>query len=109
MSMSTKVSKLGEEITFLRTFDFSARPYTVRSADVQANAKGKKVLPAGTPLPSNDDKCLGLLLHETDVTDGDAAVALVYVGDVSAKKLAALGVSVDEAAKSALPRITFFE
>lgn len=109
MSMYVETTNLAGDKTFLRTPKFQARPYTITSASVTADANGKKIVPAGTPLPANGATVKGLLLKETDVTDGDKPAALVYVGSVSTSKLTALGVTVAAEAKAALPRITFFD
>ena len=37
-----------------------------------ADGNGMKIVPAGTPFPSNDAECKGYLLHDVDVTMGDA-------------------------------------
>lgn len=110
MSMAMKETVAAGGKTFLRSADFRGRPYMLTSDSVTADeTTGRKIVKAGTPLPTNDAGALGLLFRDTDVTDGDKAVSLVYEGDVSIAKLAANGVTLDETVKTALTRITFFD
>lgn len=104
MSMKMKKSVFANSKTILETADFKARPFTIK-----ADENSEKIFKAGTPLPANDETVLGLLLDDTDITDGDKVVALVFEGQVSTKKLTANGVAIAEVAKKALPRITYFE
>ena len=39
-----------------------------QSMKSDADANGKKIVPAGTPFPSNNDECLGYLLEDVDVS-----------------------------------------
>lgn len=46
-----------------------------------------KIVPAGTPFPSNDAECKGYLLHDVDVTMGDAPGTYGPFGSIGAKIL----------------------
>lgn len=74
-----------------------------------ADANGMKIVKAGTPYPSNDAKCLGYLLEDVDVTMGDAPGTYVYQGSIDKAKLTANGVTVQDEAKAATTRVTFFD
>lgn len=74
-----------------------------------ADANGKKIAKAGTPFPSNDASCKGYLLEDVDVTMGDAPGTYVYQGSIDSAKVTANGVTVEETAKAATPRVTFFD
>ena len=74
-----------------------------------ADANGKKIVKAGTPFPSNDAKCLGYLLEDVDVTQGDAPGTYVYQGSIDNAKVKANGITVEATAKTATPRVTFFD
>ena len=74
-----------------------------------ADANGMKIVKAGTPYPSNDAKCLGYLLEDVDVTMGDAPGTYVYQGSIDKAKVTANGVTVSDEAKTATPRVAFFE
>lgn len=81
-------------------------PQTMKST---ADENGNKIVPAGTPFPSNDGDCNGYLLHDVDVTHGDAPGTYIYEGSIDNKKLTKAGVIVSELAKAATPRVTFFD
>lgn len=108
MAVKMKNTAVGEDIGILKYNDFKAAAVMLRSADITAGADGRKIVKAGTPVPSASAP-VGLLLHTTDVTDGDAAVSAIYEGAVDNKKLEKLGVTVSAAVKTKFPRITFFD
>lgn len=95
--------------TILKYFDFKGAACVVPSAGVEADANGDKIVKAGTPFPSNDAKCKGYLLHDIDVTQGDAPGTYIFEGSIDNKKLTDAGVTVSAEAKAATPRVTFFD
>lgn len=95
--------------TILKYFDFKGAACVVPSAGVEADADGDKIVKAGTPFPSNDAKCKGYLLHDIDVTQGDAPGTYIFEGSIDNKKLTDAGVTVSAEAKAATPRVTFFD
>lgn len=109
MANMMKSSVVSADKTILANGEFMARPYTIKSSTIKADANGKKIVKAGTPLPANDATAVGLVLETTDVTYGDKTVSLVYAGAVSTAKLTDNGVNINSAVKTALPRITYFE
>lgn len=78
-------------------------PQTMKST---ADENGNKIVPAGTPFPSNDADCKGYLLHDVDVTQGDAPGTYVYQGTIDWTKVTSL--SIADAARTATPRVTFY-
>lgn len=98
----------GQPIGILKYFDYLGAPCIVSEAGVSADANGNKIVKAGTPFPANDATCKGYLLHDVDVTNGDAPATYVYEGSIDVKKLTANGVTVSDNAKGATPRVTFF-
>lgn len=48
---------------------------------------GRKIIKAGTPYPSNDASCIGLVFNDYDVTDGDVAASILIDGKVEERKL----------------------
>lgn len=50
----------------------------------------------------------GILLHDVDVTNGDAPGTLIFEGSVNVAKLTTNGITISDAVKAALPRVTFF-
>lgn len=45
------------------------------------------IIKAGTIYPSNDDKAIGVVLQDYDVTEGDASMAIVLHGFIRADRL----------------------
>ena len=64
----------GQEKTILKFFDYKG------AACVVPTTGG--VVKAGTPFPSNDNKCVGYLLHDVDTTQGDAPGTYVFAGSL---------------------------
>lgn len=82
---------------------------TATVAANHANAKtvdGMKYVPAGSIIPANDGTAKGILYEDIDVTKGDAPGSIVTKGTVYEDQLAP-GVTVANAAKTALSGITF--
>lgn len=102
------VKEFGQEKTILKYFDYKGAACVVKESGVSADENGNKIVKAGTPWPSNDVNCKGFLLHDVDVTQGDAPGTYIYEGSIDAAKVAENGVEVVEAAKTAVPRVTFF-
>lgn len=99
-----------QEKTILKFFPYEGAACIVPvSLASSADENGMKIVKAGTPFPSNDAKCKGYLLKDVDVTMGDAAGTYVYQGSIDNTKLKANGVTVQDAAKTATPRVTFFD
>lgn len=90
----------------LKFFPYEGAACIVEQSGVSAGTDGRKVVPAGTPYPSNDAKCVGYLLEDVDVTMGDAPGTYVYQGNIDWEKVKSLTIS-DEARK-ATPRVTFY-
>lgn len=95
--------------TILKYFDYKGAACVVPEAGVAADANGKKIVKAGTPFPANDSTCKGYLLHDVDVTQGDAPGTYIFEGSIDNKKLTATEVTVSAEAKAATPRVTFFD
>lgn len=95
--------------TILKYFDYKGAACVVPSVDVAADEDGKKIVKAGTPFPANDATCKGYLLHDVDVTQGDAPGTYIFEGSIDNKKLTDTGVTVSAEAKAATPRVTFFD
>ena len=65
---------------------------------------GKSYVPMGTPYPSNDGNCIGLVYEDVDVTSGNMPGSVVLKGDVIEDRLP---VELNGAAKSALQALGF--
>ena len=95
--------------TILKFFPFKGAPCLVPAADVTADDNGNKIVKAGTPFPANDETCLGYLLSDVDVTQGDAPGTYVYEGTIDVAKLTENEIEVEDAAKAATPKVNFYE
>lgn len=91
----------GQEKTILKFFDYKGAACVVPTTG--------SVVKAGTPFPSNDNKCVGYLLHDVDTTQGDAAGTYVFAGSLDESVINANGINVTAEAKAATPRVTFFK
>lgn len=103
------VREFDQSKTILKYFDYKGSACVVSSSGVSADENGNKIVKAGTPFPANDSTCKGYLLHDVDVTQGDAPGTFIYEGSIDNKKLTDSGVTVSELAKAATPRVTFFD
>lgn len=101
------IRNFGQSKGILKFFPYEGAACLVPQPAVSsADANGNKIVPAGTPWPSNDDECLGYLLEDVDVTQGDAPGTYVYQGTVDWEKVKSLTIS--DAARKATPRVTFY-
>lgn len=93
----------------LKFFPYEGAACVVKQSSVTLpDSNGKKIAKAGTPYPSNDDKCLGYLLEDVDVTQGDAPGTYVYQGTIDWEKVKGLSPVIDDKARKATPRVTFY-
>lgn len=85
---------------------YVADAHTFLKNDAAASTvNGRKIIKAGTIYPANDATAIGVVFQDIDVTDGDAAGALLVHGFVDASKLPAEPVA---NAQSALHLIKFY-
>ncbi len=101
--------EFGQGKTILKFFDYKGAACVVPQSMATADTNGKKIVKAGTPYPANDATCKGYLLHDVDVTHGDDAGTYIFEGSIDNAKLAESGVTILDEAKSATPRVTFFD
>lgn len=76
-----------EQINFLASAKFIAFTTQVSDAGVAANTDGRKVVPAGTLLPANDATAAGILMNDTDVTEGPQPGSLIVEAYVIPERL----------------------
>lgn len=93
----------------------------VANSNVVAGEDGRKMVKAGTPLvgdleardtaftvATSADTPVGILLHDIDVTKGNANASVVVFGFVDTSKLdSAVSAVLDASMKAKLPKITF--
>lgn len=93
----------------LKFFPYEGAACVVKQSSVTSpDSNGKKIAKAGTPYPSNDESCLGYLLEDVDVTQGDAPGTYVYQGTIDWEKVKNLSPAIADAARKATPRVTFY-
>ena len=92
-------------VNFLKSANYQSFTTLVASAGVTADAKGRKIVKAGTILPANDATAKGILLTDVDVTEGSQPGALVVEGYVLEARL---HTAPDAEAKTALKNIKFY-
>lgn len=107
--MKYSEKEYGQPIEILKFNDGKAAPCMVSATGVTADANGRKIVKAGTPWPANDATCKGLLIHDTDVTDGEQPGGYYFEGSIDTKKLTKNGITIAAEAKAKLPRVTFFD
>lgn len=79
----------GQEKGILKFFPYKGAACVVSATNVDPDADGKKIVKAGTPFPESGANCLGFLLHDVDVTQGDAAGTYVFEGTLDPLKVPA--------------------
>lgn len=84
---------------------YLSKSYTIPAdhAQVVTRDDGRKVVPAGAVIPSNDGNAVGILFEDIDVTEGAKMGSIVTEGVVYEDKLPA---AIESAAESALTGIT---
>lgn len=58
------------ETNFLASSKVISHTYQISDEGVTADAQGRKIVPAGTVYPANDDTAIGITYTDTDVTEG---------------------------------------
>jgi hypothetical protein len=102
--MYVSKKEVANQINFLASARFQSFTTQVEQTGVTANAKGRKVVPAGTIYPKNDATAKGILLNDVDVTEGTQPGALIVEGYVLESRLP---VAPAAEAKTALTEIKF--
>lgn len=84
---------------FLAHEECERKTREMTQAMATTRADGAKYVPMGTPYPSNDNKCIGFVYEDVDVTTGNMPGSVVLSGVVYEDRLP---VTLAAAAKSAL-------
>ena len=98
-----QTTAMREQVNFLKSEKFISVSGSVPQSKGTA-FESRKIVKAGTILPSNDAQAKGILLEDVDVTAGDAVGALLISGIVIASRLPE---APQETAKTALKEIKF--
>ncbi|MBC1499399.1 hypothetical protein HB943_02205 [Listeria weihenstephanensis] len=103
--MHVSKKEVVNQINLLASAKFQAFTYQADTSMVTtANEKGRKVLVAGSVYPSNDDKAVGIVYNDVDVTDGSQPVSVIVEGYILEKRLPVAPIA---AAKTAMKEIKF--
>ncbi|MGN7402745.1 hypothetical protein ACTHO0_23090 [Cytobacillus praedii] len=89
---------------FLASSKVQAFTCLVSDTGVSADAKGRKIVKAGTILPKNDATAQGILYTDVDVTEGSQPGSLIIEAYVLEARLHTAPTA---EAKAALTKITF--
>ena len=107
---------VGKLITDTKVFAMSdgitTTTYNVQKKSALAVTKndGEKILyivQAGTPVPSNDENCVGIVFENWDVTDNGGPIPIAISGTVNEVNAAALGINYSTECKTALRNFNF--
>lgn len=91
-------------VNFLASSKVQAFSYLVSDVGVTPDAKGRKIVKAGTILPANDATAKGILYYDVDVTHGPQPGSLIVEAYILEDRLP---VAPDAAAVTALKEIKF--
>jgi len=84
---------------YAKLFDLTADSAVVTVED------GRSIIKAGTIYPANDATARGVVFKDVDVTDGSGAGALIFEAAINENRVPE---KPTDAARAALPRITWF-
>lgn len=93
-----------ERVNFLASAKVQAFTEQISDVGVTADAKGRKIVKAGTIFPANDGTAKGIVYKDVDVTNGPQPGAVIVEGYILEARLHTAP-SVE--AKAALTKITF--
>lgn len=100
----TQVFAMSEGIT-TTTYNIQKKS----SLAIQKN-DGEKILyivQAGTPVPTNDENCVGIVFENWDVTENGGPIPIAISGTINEVNASALGITYDPACKTALKNFNF--
>lgn len=112
MTMKSVTNSYANKVEILQfPDDYVARPqfFDEQSKLAVKTESGRFVIKAGTPFPSNDANCTGIVLNDLDVTDGDENGAVLVRGHINtARAEENFGGTYTTACKNALKSAIFF-
>ena len=112
MTMKSVTNSYANKVEILQfPDDYVARPqfFDEQSKLAVKDESGRYIIKAGTPFPSNDSNCTGIVLNDLDVTDGDENGAVLVRGHINTDRAEAnFGDTYTSACKNALKSAIFF-
>lgn len=95
------------EINFLASSHVIAHTYQISDVGVTANAQGRKVVPAGTVYPANDNTAIGITYTDTEVTEGPQPGSVIIEAWILEARLPVAPTAAAKTALSANSKIKF--
>lgn len=89
MTMKSVTNSYANKVEILQfPDDYVARPqfFDEQSELAVKDENGRYIIKAGTPFPSNDANCTGIVLNDLDVTDGDENGAVLVRGHINTER-----------------------
>lgn len=107
MATKFKITSYANKTEILMFPDhYVAEAHTFLQNDAAAvTENGHKIIKAGTIYPANDATAKGVVFQDVDITDGDAAGALIVHGFIDATKIPAEPLAT---AQAVLPLVKFY-
>ncbi len=111
MTMESVTNSYASKIEILQfPDDYVARPqFFDEQSTLAVKENNRYIIKAGTPFPSNNAGCTGIVLNDLDVTNGDANGAVLVRGHINtARAEENFGGTYSQACKTALKNGIFF-
>lgn len=93
-----------KEVNFLASAKYHNYTRQISDEGVTANAKGRKIVKAGTVYKNKNGVAIGLVFNDVDVTEGPQPGAVMYEGWVLEARLPE---TIEDADKATMPGIHF--
>lgn len=100
----TKVFAMSDGIT---TTTYNVQKKSALAVTKNDGEKTLYIVQAGTPVPSNDENCVGIVFENWDVTDNGGPIPIAISGTVNEVNAAALGINYSTECKTALRNFNF--
>lgn len=100
----TQVFAMSEGIT---TTTYNIQKKSALAVQKNDGEKVHYIVRAGTPVPSNDEDCIGLVFENWDVTDAGGPIPIALSGSINEVNAAALGITYTDDCKTALRNFNF--
>ena len=109
MKSVTNTYASNKEILQFPDYYVARHQFFDEQSSLAVKENGRYIIKAGTPFPSNDTNCTGIVLNDYDVTDGDVNGAVLVRGHINtAKAEENAGITYATACKTALKNAIFF-
>lgn len=100
----TQVFAMSEGIT---TTTYNILKQSSLASTFNDGERTRYIIKAGTPVPSNDANCVGLVFENWDVTDSGGPIPIAISGTINEVNASALGITYTDNCKGALKNMNF--